>query len=249
MESRFVDTLSFSGVVDYVGDVTVKIDDKVITHVTSDSDGVYGGILHVSDTLGVGFHDVSIEYDGISESAEFLIAANDAITLSEDITISRDKILEAGGAITISVSGIMNDFVPSTVQPLFINVSGVESQEFSIMPKMYGYYLQNFVIGDKIGEYDVSVSYEGDTIESYSISVVPAESSWVKSHTELWLDGIMSDESYLKKAVLLLDGYEVSPGVTSPEWFVESAGMWVDGTMSDESFYDAIMFLAENGLL
>ena len=59
----------------------------------------------------------------------------------------------------------------------------------------------------------------------------------------------MSDESYLKKTVLMLDGYEVSPGVTSPEWFVESAGMWVDGTMSDESFYDAVMFLAENGLL
>jgi len=66
----------------------------------------------------------------------------------------------------------------------------------------------------------------------------------------LWLSGEISDYSYFKKIVLLLDEtYEVTPNVISPEWFVESADNWMNGLMDDDSFTDALLFLAENRLL
>jgi len=236
--TNFVDTVSFFGSSDYSGDVTVFLDGVVVNHVRTNSDGEYGGIIFLSDKLGTGFHNVSVQYGDVTESAEFLITTN-----------SKSEILEAGGAVIISVSGIMTNFIPSEVHPVSIDVTGNTSQEFSVMPKMYGYYLQNFALDDTLGEYDVTVSYGRNVLENHSISVVPAELSWVKKHTESWLNGSINDESFLKKAVLMIDEhYEVYPGVILPEWFEESAAMWVDGSMSDDSFYDAVSFLAD-GLL
>ena len=66
----------------------------------------------------------------------------------------------------------------------------------------------------------------------------------------MWLNDEISDSSYFKKIVLLLDEkYEVTPQVTSPEWVVESADNWMNGLMDDDSFTDALLFLAENRLL
>jgi hypothetical protein len=247
--TNFVDTVSFFGSSDYSGDVTVFLDGVVVNHVRTNSDGEYGGIIFLSDKLGTGFHNVSVQYGDVTESAEFLITTNNIVRLTDDITISKSEILEAGGAVIISVSGIMTNFIPSEVHPVSIDVTGNTSQEFSVMPKMYGYYLQNFALDDTLGEYDVTVSYGRNVLENHSISVVPAELSWVKKHTESWLNGSINDESFLKKAVLMIDEhYEVYPGVILPEWFEESAAMWVDGSMSDDSFYDAVSFLAD-GLL
>jgi hypothetical protein len=247
--TRFVDTLSFSGVVDYVGDVTVKIDDKIISHTTSDSDGAYDGILYISDNLGVGFHNVSITYGGITESAEFLIATNESISLQEDVIVFRNKIVESGGMMNISSSGIVPDFVASEIQPVFIEITGVDSQEISILPKGIGNYSYNFAISDELGDYEVSVNYAGNTIENYSISVVPAELSWVKLHTQSLINGQMNCASYLSKAVLMLEEpYTVNSDVSCPEWFADSTVMWVNDTMSDDSFYDAVLFLADETL-
>jgi len=244
--SHFVDTLSFSGVVDHTGEIIIRIDDTVITHTTSNSDGAYGGILYISDNLGVGFHNVSITYGEITESAEFLIATHESISLQEDVIIFRNKIIESGGAMNVSSSGIVPDFIASEIQPIFVNIIGVDSQEISILPKGIGNYSYNFAISDTIGDYEVSVNYAGDVIENYSISVVPAESSWVKSHTQSLVNGEMNCISYLKKAVLMLDEpYAVHSDAVCPEWFAESASMWVGGTMSDDSFYDAVQFLAD----
>ena len=244
--TNFVDTVSFSGDVDYTGDVIVSIDGKIVSHVKANPDGEYNGILFLSDELGAGFHNVSVKYGEEKESAEFLIATNDAIQLTKDVIISRDVIAESGGALTISVSGTMNDFVLSETQPVLIEISGVTPQKFSVMPKMHGHYLQNFVINDTLGEYTVTVSYGGDVLASYSISVVPAESSWVKPHTLSLVNGNMDYVSYLKKAVLMLDEpYVISSDVSCPEWFLESAEMWIAGSTSDDSFYDAIEFLVE----
>lgn len=238
--ATFVDTVSFSGDTDYTGDISVLLDGEIISHTSANSNGKYGGIIFLSDKLDAGFHNVSVEYGEITESAEFLIATNDVIRLTEDVTISRDEILQAGGAITILVSGIMEDFVPSDISPVLIEISGDTSQQFSVMPKMYGHYLQNFVIDDTLGEYTVTVSYDGDILESHSINVVPSELSWVKSHTTSLINGEMNYVSYLKKAVLILDEpYAVHSDVSYPEWFAETAEMWVNGSMSDDSFYDA----------
>ena len=244
--SHFVNTVSFSGDADYSGNIAVSLDGEIISHVNANSDGEYEGIIFLSDKLDAGFHNVSVQYGEKIESAEFLIATNDAIPLTEDITISKSTIAESGGTITISVSGIMDDFVPSTIQPLFIDVSGVESQKFSLMPKMYGHYLQNFVIDDTLGDYTITVSYDGEILKSHSISVIPAELSWVKSHTESLINGETNYVSYLNKAVLMLDEpYAVHSDVVCPEWFAETAEMWVNGAMSDDSFYDAVQFLAD----
>ena len=118
------------------------------------------------------------------------------------------------------------------------------------MPKGYGFYSQNFVIDETIANYDVTVKYGDQIIESYDVSVVLPELEWIKSYTTLWLNDEISDSSYFKKIVLLLDEkYEVTPQVTSPEWFVESADNWMNGLMDDDSFNDALLFLAENRLL
>jgi hypothetical protein len=244
--TNFVDTVSFFGSSDYLGDVTVFLDGTVVNHVRTNSDGEYGGIIFLSDKLDAGFHNVSVQYGEVKESAEFLITTNDSISLTEDVVISRDVLIESGGVIIMSISGIMPNFIPSEIQPLLIEVTGVASQEFSVMPKMYGYYLQNFAISDKIGEYEVSVNYAGNIIENYSISVVPAEPSWVKSHAKSLINGQMNCFSYLNKTVLILDeSYAVHFDAVCPDWFTESTEMWIDGTMSDNSYYDAVQFLAD----
>jgi hypothetical protein len=118
------------------------------------------------------------------------------------------------------------------------------------MPKGYGFYSQNFMIDDSLGSYDVSVKYGGELIKSYSIDVLAIEPQWIKSQTSSWLNGEISDYSYFKKIVLMLDDdYTVTPNVTSPDWFFESADNWMNGLMDDDSFNDAILFLAENRLL
>ena len=144
------------------------------------------------------------------------------------------------------------NFNPFEIKPVIITIEGDENhyQRFSVMPKGYGFYSQNFVIDQTIANYDVTVTYGNEIIESYDVSVVLPELEWIKSHTTLWLNDEISDSSYFKKIVLLLDEkYEVTPEVTSPEWFVESADNWMNGLMDDDSFTDALLFLAENRLL
>jgi hypothetical protein len=123
-------------------------------------------------------------------------------------------------------------------------------KKFSVMPKGYGFYSQNFMLDGTLGSYDVSVKYGDKLIESYKIDVVLPAPEWIKSHTTSWINGEISDYSYFKKIVLMLDdNYPVTPNVKSPDWFSESADKWMNGLMDDDSFNDAILFLAENRLL
>ena len=106
------------------------------------------------------------------------------------------------------------------------------------------------MIDETLGSYDVTVKYGGEIIESYNIDVLAIDPQWIKSHTASWVNGEISDYSYFKKIVLMLDDdYTVTPNVTSPDWFLESADKWMNGLMDDDSFNDAILFLAENRLL
>ena len=144
------------------------------------------------------------------------------------------------------------DFVPSEVKPAIITIEGDGDyyQQFSVIPKGYGFYSQNFVIDETLDRYDVTVKYGDDVIESYDVAVILPEPEWIKFQTTLWLNGEINDYSYFKKIVLMLeDDYTVTPNVKSPEWFVESAANWINGLMDDDSFNDALLFLAENRLL
>jgi len=143
------------------------------------------------------------------------------------------------------------NFVPSEVQYVIITVEGDDYyKKFSVIPKGYGFYSQNFMLDGAPGSYDVSVTYGGKLIESYNVHVLLPAPEWIKSHTTSWLNGEITDYSYFKKIVLMLDDdYTVTPNVTSPEWFSESADKWMQGLMDDDSFNDAILFLAENRLL
>ena len=106
------------------------------------------------------------------------------------------------------------------------------------------------MLDGKPGSYDVSVKYGDTIIESYNVNVLLPAPEWIKSHTTSWLNGEITDYSYLKKIILMLDDdYVATPNVTSPEWFSESADKWMQGLMDDDSFNDAILFLAENRLL
>ncbi len=137
------------------------------------------------------------------------------------------------------------NFNPSEMSSVIIEITGIDSQQFLISPKGYGFYLQNFEISDKIGIYNISANYDGQIIDSFEISVIPADISYVKTHTKSWIDGSMSDYSYLQKASLVLnDNYDIPLDVQSPEWFVESAQRWLNDSVNDDSFYDMILFLA-----
>lgn len=253
--SNTLEYLHFSGKLtdNSSNNVLVFIDGDLQTSVSLDSEGYYRGVVSLDDDLDVGFHELLISSDDVSESAEFLIATNNYISLDDDdLEISRNSIAISGGEISIFLSKMLPDFTPSDVKPLIITIEDDDNyyQRYSIIPKGYGFYSQSFVIDQTIASYDVTVTYDDEIIESYDVSVVLPELEWIKSYTTLWLNGEISDNSYFKKIVLLLDEkYEVTPQVTSPEWFVESADDWMQGLMDDDSFTDAILFLAENGLM
>jgi len=216
-----------------------------------DSEGNYAGVISLGDNLDSGFHTLSMSSGNVAESAEFLIATNHYISLNGDLDIFRNDIIESGGEISVFLSKMVPNFVPSEVQYVTITVEGDDSyQRFSVMPKGYGFYSQNFMIDGTPGSYDVSVKYGDTIIESYNVNVLLPEPEWIKSYTTSWLNGEITDYSYFKKIVLILDDdYTVTPNVTSPEWFSESTDKWMQGLMDDDSFNDAILFLAENRLL
>ena len=252
--SNTLEYLHFSGklIDNSSNNILVFIDGDLQTSVSLDSEGYYRGVVSLDDDLGVGFHELLISSDDVSESAEFLIATNNYISLDDDLEISRNSIAISGGEISIFLSKMLPDFTPSDVKPVIITIEDDDNyyQRYSIIPKGYGFYSQSFVIDQTIASYDVTVTYDDEIIESYDVSVVLPELEWIKSYTTLWLNGEISDDSYFKKIVLLLDKkFEVTPQVTSPEWFVESADNWMNGLMDDDSFTDAILFLAENRLL
>ena len=251
--SHVVEYLEFSGkLVDgSTKKVSILLDGNLQTIVPLDSEGNYGGTISLGDNLASGFHNLSISSGNVAESAEFLIATNYYISLEGDLEIFRNSIAESGGEISIFLTEMVPDFVPSEVQSVIITVEGDDFyKRFSIIPKGYGFYSQNFMIGDSLGQYDVSVKYGADIIESYSIDVLLPNPEWIKFHTSSWLNGETSDYSYFKKIVLMLDDdYDVTPNVTSPDWFSEAADKWMKGLMDDDSFNNAILFLAENRLL
>ena len=253
ISSHVVEYLQFSGnLVDgYTKKVSILLDGNLQTVLPVDSEGRYAGVVSLGDNLDSGYHNLSISSGNVTESAEFLIATNDYVSLDGNLEILRNTIAESGGEISVFLSKLVPDFVPSDVQPVIITVKGDDYYErFSVMPKTYGFYSQNFILDESLGSYDVSVMYGDELIESYAIDVLLPAPEWIKSHTALWLNGEINDYSYFKKIVLLLDeNYEVTPQVTSPEWFVESADNWMNGLMDDDSFNDALLFLAENRLL
>ena len=250
--SHTINYLPFSGklVDDSTKEISVSLDGDLQTVLSLDSEGSYSGVISLVD-LDSGFHNISIISGNVVESAEFLITTNHYISLDGDLEIFRNSIVESGGEISIFLTESVPNFVPSEIQPVIITVEGDDSyQQFFVMPKGYGFYSQNFMIDETLGSYDVSVKYGDDTIESYNIDVLAIDPQWIKSQTSLWLNGEISDYSYFKKIVLMLDDdYTVTPNVTSPDWFFESADNWMQGLMDDDSFNDAILFLAENRLL
>ena len=251
--SHAVEYLQFSGRLadDSTKTVSILLDGNLQTILSVDSEGSYAGVISLGDNLDSGFHNLSISSDNTVESAEFLIATNNYISLDDDLEIFRNTIAESGGEISVFLSKMVPDFVPSEVQYVVITIEGDDYyKKFSVMPKGYGFYSQNFMLDGALGSYDVSVKYGDELIESYRIDVLLPEPEWIKSHTTSWLNGEITDSSYFKKIVLMLDGdYVATPNVTSPEWFSESADKWMQGLMDDDSFKDAILFLAENRLL
>ena len=251
--SHVVEYLEFSGklVDDSTTNVSVFLDDTLQTIVPLDSEGNYVGTISLGDNLDSGFHYLSISSGNIEESTEFLIATNHYVSLEGDLEILRNSISESGGEISIFLTEMVPNFVPSEIQYVVIIVEGDDFyKKFSIIPKGYGFYSQNFMIDNSLGSYDVSVKYGDELIESYTIDVLLPEPEWIKSHTASWLNGDITDYSYLKKVVLMLDDdYDVTPNITAPAWFSESANKWMQGLMDDDSFNDAILFLAENRLL
>jgi hypothetical protein len=252
--SHVVEYLHFSGNFNdnSSSNVSVFLDGDLQTTLPLDSEGYYRGLISLGDRLEPGFHALAISSGDISESVEFLIATNHYISLDNDLEISRNSIAESGGEISIFMSKMVPGFVPSELKSIIITIEGDNDyyEIFSVIPKGYGFYSQNFVIDETLASYDVSITYGADVIESYNVTVILPEPEWIKSQTTLWLNGEITDYSYFKKIVLLLDeDYEVTPNVKSPEWFVESAGNWMNGSIDDDSFNGALLFLAENRLL
>ena len=251
--SHTVEYLQFSGRLadDSTKTVSILLDGNLQIMLPVDSEGSYAGVISLGNNLDSGFHNLSISSGNTVESAEFLIATNHYISLDGDLEIFRNTIAESGGEISVFLSKMVPDFVPSEVQYVVITIEGDDYyKKFSVMPKGYGFYSQNFMLDGALGSYDVSVKYGGELIESYKIDVLLPESEWIKSHTTSWLNGEITDYSYFKKIVLMLDDdYVATPIVTSPEWFSESVDKWMQGLMDDDSFNDAILFLAENRLL
>ena len=251
--SHTVEYLQFSGRLadDSTKTVSISLDGNLQTMLPVDSEGSYAGVISLGNNLDSGFHNLSISSGNTVESAEFLIATNHYISLDDDLEIFRNTVAESGGEISVFLSKMVPNFVYSDVQPVVITVEGDDYyKKFSVMPKGYGFYSQNFMIDGTPGSYDVTVKYGDTIIESYNIDVLLPEPEWIKSHTTSWLNGEITDSSYFKKIVLMLDGtHTVTPNVTSPEWFSESADNWMQGLLDDDSFNDAILFLAENRLL
>jgi hypothetical protein len=251
--SHTVEYLQFSGRLadDSTKTVSILLDGNLQTMLPVDSEGSYAGVISLGDNLDSGFHNLSISSGNTVESAEFLIATNHYISLDGDLEIFRNTIAESGGEISVFLSNMVPNFVHSEVQYVVITIEGDDYyKKFSVMPKGYGFYSQNFMLDGTLGSYDVSVKYGDKLIESYKIDVVLPAPEWIKSHTTSWINGEISDYSYFKKIVLMLDdNYPVTPNVKSPDWFSESADKWMNGLMDDDSFNDAILFLAENRLL
>ncbi|MBT4326168.1 MAG: hypothetical protein HOD60_04575, partial [Candidatus Nitrosopelagicus sp.] len=189
--SHVVEYLEFFGklVDDSTNKVSISLDGELQTIVPLDSDGNYAGTISLGDNLDSGFHTLSMSSGNIAESAEFLITTNHYITLEGDLQIFRNQIIESGGEISVFLSKLVPNFVPSEVQPVIITVEGDDSyQRFSVMPKGYGFYSQNFMIDGTPGSYDVSVTYGGKLIESYNVNVLSPAPEWIKSHTTSWLN-------------------------------------------------------------
>jgi hypothetical protein len=231
--------------------VSILLDGELQTVTSLDSEGNYAGVISMGDNLDSGFHNLSMSSGDVVESVEFLITTNHYIPLKGDLEIFRNDIIESGGEISIFLSKMVPNFVPSEVQYVTITVEGDDFYErFSVMPKGYGFYSQNFMIDETLGSYDVTVKYGEEIIESYTIDVLAIDPQWLREHTESWVYGKISDYSYFQKLVLTLDDdYTVTPNVSAPDWFVESAAMWMRGMLDDDSFNDSIKFLAENRLL
>jgi hypothetical protein len=251
--SHVVEYLQFSGNLadGHAKKVSILLDGNLQAVLPVDSEGRYAGAISLGDDLDSGYHNLSISSGNVAESAEFLIATNHYVSLDGNLEILRNTIAESGGKVSVFLSKIVPNFVPSEAQPVIITVEGDDYYErFSVMPKAYGFYSQNFVLDESLGSYDVSVTYGAKLIESYDVDVLLPAPEWIKSHTASWLNGEITDYSYFKKIVLMLDDdYVVTPNVTSPEWFSESADNWMQGLMDDDSFNDALLFLAENRLL
>ena len=250
--SHAIDYLQFSGklVDDSTKEVSVSLDGDLQTVLSLDSEGSYAGVISLVD-LDFGFHNLSISSGNVVESAEFLIATNHYISLDGDLEIFKNDIIESGGEISIFLTELVPNFVPSEIQRVVITVEGDNYyKEFYVITMGYGFYSQNFMIDETLGSYDVTVKYGGEIIESHTIDVIGIDPEWLREHTESWVYGKISDYSYFQKLVLMLDDdYTVTPNVSAPDWFVESAAMWMRGMMDDDSFNDSIKFLAENRLL
>jgi hypothetical protein len=242
--------LHFSGKINNysTGKIEIFIDNKIITDILPDQNGVYSGFILLNESYSKGYHYISTKYNQqYFGNQEFLIATDNYISLKFDKTFLKNDIIESGGKTTMSLSGSISDFNFRNTSPVIIQITGPDSQKFSLSPKAYGFYSHSFEIGSKVGKYIVDVMYDDKTIDSFEINVVPAKMSYLNTFNQLWVDGVMSDYSHLQKVLLILDGeYEAPAGINYPEWFAESIQRWNDGSMDDDSFYEMVLFLVEN---
>jgi len=242
--------LHFSGTINNysTGKIEIFIDNKIITDILPDQNGVYSGFILLNESYSKGYHYISTKYNQqYFGNQEFLIETDNYFSLKSDKTILKNDIIESGGKTTMSLSGSISDFNFRNTSPVIIQITGPDSQKFSLSPKAYGFYSHSFEIGSKVGKYTADVMYDEKTIDSFEINVIPAQMSYLKKFNQLWNDGVMSDYSHLQKVLLILDGeYEAPVGINYPLWFAESVQRWNDGSMDDDSFYEMVLFLVEN---
>jgi hypothetical protein len=261
--NNFYDYLELEGnVTDYTnGKIILTIpESEYIVSVFPNYYGDFSKQILFDKKLEKGFHSIVAKYNGkVVGTDEFLIAGQNTVSPTpgiSDIHIGIDEIIDSGGTVSLSLNGVIPNFVMSDVKMAEIIMTSDDStQIFSSEPIGIGIFQHHLRITDEfdVGKYDVICKYDGVEFGSVSVYVDQVNMDWIKDHTKRWLDGNISDAQYMEKLSvmkrgLIIDGDDITNN-SLPSWFENTTQMWIDGNTSNDSFVDTIQYMVNNGII
>jgi hypothetical protein len=250
------------GVANYnSGDIEIQINkgDKILSvfNIKTMSNGKFSDIVKINNMFKPGFYEINAIYDDRNfATSEFLIIQQNTIPAqfgSKPIKISRDMFEEAGGLVTVKLTGPIDNYEFADSGMIVFTILGPSGlmETFETEIKKWGYFAYNFPITSEWqnGTYIISAQLGVKSGGHVYLQILDSDMNWVKNMTSDWInDGISTYQYTNRLNTAIQDGAFISDHIeyeTIPEWFKNTAIMWLQDKISEKEYLQTLKFVID----
>lgn len=244
-----VETGTSTGIFEGVFKMPSRICNKAGTELVSTAGG----------SLDVKYHD---SRDDSGNENIFSLLRPQTSSYSSPAKLSHDTVAlpNAGSVKEIILSGSIANHKRGL--PLSVTLTNPDGtvQNFASSVSNSGSYKSLFTVNsDSLpGTYSITLSYDGQRVDTLSFSVVAEEiPSWIKNNARWWSSNTISDDEFIDGIEHLInDGIISTPSSDQnsitrevPDWIKNNAKWWSEDKISDQDFKTAIEYLVKKGII